>query len=190
MGKSEGNAVFLNEDPKDIYGKVMSWPDGLIGPAFELCTQVPRSEIALIVSGLKDQTANPRDLKMKLAWELTRIVGSRAGSGEDIANLAQEHFINTIQKKEVPDDLPSYSANGQKKLLVDWLVDAKLAASKTEARQKITEGAIKLKFEDSSDDSTAMQVIKDVKYELDFSPTVKSVVIQKGKFNFVRICAE
>jgi tyrosyl-tRNA synthetase len=38
MGKSEGNMIALSDDPKDIYGKVMSWTDGMIVSGFELCT--------------------------------------------------------------------------------------------------------------------------------------------------------
>jgi tyrosyl-tRNA synthetase len=99
MGKTEGNVVFLDEPANDIYGKVMSWPDGTIMPAFELCTLVPLAEIKKMEAELKSDRTNPRDLKMKLALEITKI-----NRGSEAATAAQTHFISTIQKKEVTAD--------------------------------------------------------------------------------------
>ena len=177
MGKTEGNVVFLNEAANDIYGKVMSWPDGTIVSAFELCTNVPLVEVKKIEAELKDSQINPRDYKMKLAHEITRI-----NRGQEAADKAQENFINTIQKKEVPTEMETYIAKKAQNSLVDLLVETKLAKSKTEARQKIEEGAIRIKIEGEAE----MSVIKDLKHEIDLG-TAKSVVIQKGKFNFVRV---
>jgi tyrosyl-tRNA synthetase len=176
MGKTEGNVVFLNETANDIYGKVMSWPDGTIVSAFELCTNVPTDEVKKIEAELKGGKTNPRDYKMKLAHEITRI-----NRGQEAADKAQENFVNTIQKKEVPAEMETYAAKKAKNLLVDLLVETKLAKSKTEARQKIEEGAIKIKAENEAE----MSVIKDVKHEIDLDAS--AVIIQKGKFNFVRV---
>lgn len=182
MGKSEGNVVSLDETAADVYGKIMSWPDGIILSAFELCTNVPMVEVNKIGTELKGGRTNPRDFKMKLAWEITKI-----NRGLEAADKAQENFVNTIQKKEIPTEMEDYSAAKAKNYLVDLLVETKLAKSKTEARQKIEEGAIKIKLETAGKNGNAdMQVIKDVKYEIDFS-VVKSAIIQKGKFNFIRV---
>lgn len=187
MGKSEGNAVFLNEDPKDIYGQVMSWPDGVIMTAFELCTQVPGAELAKMSAGWKDQSLNPRDLKMKLAYELTRIISGQAGSGDEAAALAQEHFIKTIQKREVPQEMAVYVVATAHNFLVDILLETRLVKSKTEGRQKIEEGAIKVRIDKKSGALGDLIVVKDVKYELNFTSEIASVTIQKGKFNFVKV---
>ena len=180
MGKSEGNVVFLNETANNMYGQIMSWPDGTIISGFELCTNIPLAEVRKIEAELKKGEANPRDFKMKLAREITSL-----NRGQAAAAKAQENFIKTIQKKEIPAEMEVYSVKKKQNTLVDLLVETKLVKSKTEARQKIEEGAIKIKIESGETDREEMQVIKDVKYEIDFSG-VKSVIIQKGKFNFVR----
>ncbi|MCX6754108.1 MAG: tyrosine--tRNA ligase, partial [Candidatus Nomurabacteria bacterium] len=68
MGKTEGNMIALSDTPEEMYGKVMSWTDGMIMPGFELCTNIPMFEIEAM-----DESFNPRDLKMKLAKEIVSI---------------------------------------------------------------------------------------------------------------------
>lgn len=183
MGKTEGNVVSLNETANDMYGKVMSWPDGIMVSAFELCTNVPMDELKKIEKELKSDKANPRDFKMKLAYEITKI-----NRGQEAAEKAQENFVSTIQKKEVPEEIESYPITKKQNTLVDLLVETKLAKSKTEARQKIEEGAIRIRPEKNGQDSAGeMTVIKDVKKEINFDGEIDSVVIQKGKFTFIRV---
>ncbi len=183
MGKTEGNVVFLDETANDMYGKIMSWPDGTIVSAFELCTGIPLDEIKKIDAELKAGQANPRDFKMRLAFEITKI-----NRGREAAEKAQDNFINTIQKKEIPEEMGIYKAVKKQNILVDLLVDTKLAKSKTEARQKIEEGAIKIKPEKAGrKDGGEMMVVKDVKQEINFNADMDSIVIQKGKFTFVRV---
>lgn len=173
MGKTEGNVVFLNEEANDIYGKVMSWPDGVLTTAFELCTNVPTAEIAALAVDLKKDKVNPRDLKMKLAFEITKI-----NRGVAAAEKAQENFINTIQKKEVPEVIPEWRAEKSSYLLVDLLVAAKLAPSKSEARRLIEQGAIKI----GKDDKLAVE--RDLKKEI---AIVSGLIIQRGPRHFIRI---
>ena len=138
MGKSEGNAVFLNQSPEDMYGKGMSWEDGVIVRALELCTKISISEIEEITEALKDDKNNPRDQKMRLAFELVKI-----NCGEKEAQRAQEHFVRTIQKGEAPEDVIEIQlAVGIKLLQV--LVDEKMAESGGDAKRKIKQGGVKL----------------------------------------------
>ena len=174
MGKSEGNAIFLNESANNMYGQAMSWPDGVITAAFELCTSVPLTEIAAMADNLKNNKINPRDLKMKLAWEITKI-----NHGKKEADLAQDTFIKTIQKKEAPADIAQWPAKRGKYNLIDLLVETKLAESKSEARRLVEQGAIKIK-ENAAD----FAVIKDIKREI----IIKGeIIIQRGKLYFIKI---
>lgn len=173
MGKSEGNVVFLNEKPNDMYGKIMAWPDGIICSAFELCTNVPATEIKKMSEALKNDQVNPRDLKMKLALEITKI-----NYGETIAEAAQENFIKTIQKKEMPSEIVTWQAKNDKYLIVDLLMETKLAASKSEARRLIEQGAIKV------NQGAQVSVIKDSQAEIDVR---KEIILQRGKLQFVKI---
>ncbi len=175
MGKSEGNIVFLNEKPNDMYGQIMSWSDGLLKSAFELCTNIKTEELKIINESLGDKSVNPRDLKMRLAYEVTKI-----NHGEASARAAQDNFINCVQKKEIPLDIESWQASKAIYNIVDLLVDTKLAASKTEGRRLIEQGAIKIK----SVDGQSEEVIKDVKQDIKITG---EIILQRGKLQFLKI---
>lgn len=173
MGKSEGNAVFLDNDAKDMYGKIMSWPDDLIIKSFELCTFFSLEETKEMERSLSNKKINPRDLKMKLAFEITKTI-----RGEKEAKKAQESFVSTVQKKVLPDDIEELSLEKEKIQLDELLIKTSLAKSKSEARRLITQGAIKI----INDNST--EVCSDPKSEI----SVKAnLIVQRGKRQFVKI---
>jgi tyrosyl-tRNA synthetase len=170
MGKSEGNAVSLNQKPEDMYGAVMSWNDGTIAPAFELCTKVPLERIAEVSALLQKKETNPRDLKMELAFEIVKI-----NFGAEIAEKAQEHFVKTIQNKEVPEEIPEKKVKAGEWKLSELLNEAWLVKSKGEARRLIAQGGIKVD-EEVSDKAELIVKIGD-----------KPVLLQRGKRQFLRV---
>ncbi|MCU0678856.1 MAG: tyrosine--tRNA ligase [Planctomycetes bacterium] len=170
MGKSEGNVVSLGETPENIYGQVMAWPDGMIGPGFELCTKLPWAEVVKVKEELNNLKTNPRDLKMKLAHELARIV-----HGEKAAVKAEAGFVKMFQKKETPDEVRSKKLEVRSINIIDLLVAADLAGSKGEARRLIKQGGIKVDNE----------VVKDEGLLVDISP--KEILLQRGKRQFIKV---
>ncbi|MCK4539725.1 tyrosine--tRNA ligase [Candidatus Parcubacteria bacterium] len=177
MGKSEGNAVFLNQTAENIYGAVMSWTDGVIGVAFELCTKAPMEEVKEVYQQLQGGKANPRDLKMKLAFEIVKI-----NSGEEAAHEAQEYFVKTVQKKEAPDIITNYQLHPSSEYkritnikLVELLAETGLAKSKSEARRLIAQNGIKIDG----------KVISDVDMEVEINK--KGFLLQRGKRQFLRV---
>ncbi len=169
MGKTTGNAVFLNQSPEDMYGSVMSWPDEIIANAFELCTKIPLVKLNKIKVDLSDKTKNPRDLKMKLAWEMVSLNHS-----EVKANNAQDYFIRTIQKKEIPDVVGIIDVK-MGDLLIDVLVKNKLATSKADARRKIDQGGIKADNKTVSD------------WQLKMDKSFNEKILKVGKREFRKI---
>jgi tyrosyl-tRNA synthetase len=174
MGKSEGNIVFLNETPNDMYGQIMSWPDGVLTSAFELCTNIGMAELKKIAEDFQKKKANPRDLKMRLALAITRI-----NHGEAAAQAAQDNFVRTIQKKEAPADIKAWRAAKTRYNILDLLVETKLASSKSEARRLLEQGAVKLKRDDA-----AATVLADAKAEIEIAG---AVILQRGKLQFIKI---
>jgi len=175
MGKTEGNMINLDEPAKEMYGKIMSWPDELIGLAFEICTDVPRDELTKIKDELKTGKTNPRDLKMRLAYEITKIYHS-----EKRAKEAEDYFVKTIQKKEVPEEVRSKKLEVRSMNIVELLVEVKLAGSKGEARRLIEQGGIKIKV--GAQDFVAVKDINTV-----INITKSGVLLQRGKRQFVRV---
>jgi len=173
MGKSEGNAFFLDDTASDMYGKVMSWTDGVLASAFELCTEIDMIEVKQLLTDSEAGKINPRDLKMRLAYEITKI-----NHGETGAQEAQEHFVKTVQNKEVPEDIEERKLSEDKMNIVDLLILLELALSKTEARRLIEQGGIKI---GNTENLTA---VSDVKVEIDLT---NGLIVQRGKRQFVKI---
>lgn len=137
MGKTEGNMVALSDSPRDMFGKVMSWTDGMILPGFELATKISTKEIEEIKKAL-DDGMNPRDAKIRLAKEMVAMF-----YGKNSADEAEKNFLSAFSEKGVPDDvLPVTVPAGM--LLSDILLELNLVASKGEFRRLIDEGAVSI----------------------------------------------
>ena len=100
MGKTTNNYIGVNEEPKQMYGKVMSIPDALIVRYFELAAFASGEEIEKMKKALKEGQ-NPRNLKMDLARKIVTIYHDAVA-----ARLAEEEFVNVFSKKELPEDIP------------------------------------------------------------------------------------
>lgn len=138
MSKSTGNIVPINTGAEDMYGKLMSIPDIAMGAYMRLATRWNPQEIEAIEKELASGKTHPRDVKMKMSFEITSIF-----YGEADARSAQEAFVKTFQKKEAPDEMPEYQlADGQ--TVLDVILAAKLVPSKSEARRLIDQKGVRL----------------------------------------------
>ncbi|MDA8234486.1 MAG: tyrosine--tRNA ligase [Clostridia bacterium] len=174
MSKSLGNYIGITESPREMYGKTMSIADELMVRYFELVTQVPLDEVRAIENGLKKGAMHPRDVKMRLGREIVTIY-----HGPEAAQAAEEEFKNIFQKGELPDEIPDLVINPEdlsegQIWLAKLLVQGGLAASTSEARRLITQGAVKI----------GEEKISDANYHL---TPVHGMVIRAGKRKFAKI---
>ncbi len=168
MSKSLGNYIGITDKPEDMYGKTMSIPDTLILKYFELATDVSIEDIKDIKKEL-EAGENPRNVKMRLAREIVRLYHS-----ESAAQEAEQHFITVFQKKDIPDEIPEVPVASGEQLLVDLVAELKLTPSKTETRNMIRGGGVKLDSEK----------VEDINLRLAVS---QPVVLQLGKRTMVRL---
>ncbi|HCC22759.1 TPA: tyrosine--tRNA ligase [Candidatus Falkowbacteria bacterium] len=164
MGKTEGNMITLADEPNDMFGKVMSWTDGMIVSGFELCTVVSMSRVKEVKKQLAEGV-NPRDLKVELAKEVVKIYFD-----ESAADEAEQNFINTFKNKQQPDEIEVKTITGRN--IVDVLVESGLVSSKTEAKRQIEQNAVR---------------VNDIPVDRDSLEVSDGDVIQKGKRHFVRV---
>lgn len=170
MSQSLGNYIGFDDEPNDMYGKVMSLPDNMILEYFEMVTRVSREKLKEIKGELL-RGENPRNLKMQLARE---IVGMY--HGDKHVKPAEEHFVQVFQKRENPDEIALMQIKEGKMNIVDLLVEASLVASKSEARRLIEQGGVKL------DDV----VVVDFELNVDLS---EEKLLKVGKRKFLRVCS-
>ncbi|MBL8102548.1 MAG: hypothetical protein JNM02_08475 [Anaerolineales bacterium] len=121
-----------------MFGKLMSVPDFAMGTYMRLVTRWSPQEIDKIEKDVASGVFHPRDAKMKMACEITSIF-----YGDEEAVAAQENFIKTFQQKEIPDEMPEFDLqDGQ--TVVDVILAAKLAESKSKARALIDQKGVRL----------------------------------------------
>ena len=146
MSKSNGTGVFLDLEPKDLFGAIMSQTDGMIRPLAVGCTRLSLEKIEELV-----QAVNPRDAKIELAFEITKIF-----HGEEEAIKAQDYFINTFSKKEISvEDMEELKITVDNRLM-DVLVGAELAESNADAKRKIKQGGVSVDDKKIIDISTTI----------------------------------
>lgn len=133
MSSSWGNTINLTDKSNDMYGKIMSIPDDLIESYFVHCTRVSAEEIKKLMS-----LENPRDAKMRLAFEIVKIY-----HGEEKAKEAEENFKTQFQKGGIPEDIEEFEIEDGDGILT-VLRKIKFVSSNSEARRKVMEKAVKL----------------------------------------------
>jgi len=138
MSKSTGNIVPINTGAEDMYGKLMSIPDFAMGKYMRLATRWSPHEIDSIESEIQSGKLHPRDAKMKVAFEITSIF-----YGEADAQKAQDVFVQTFQHKEIPDEVPEFELKPGQTVL-DVILEAKMASSKSEARRLFDQKGVRL----------------------------------------------
>ncbi len=169
MGKSENNFIALSDSPKEMFGKVMAWPDSLIEIGFEILTGIPGKEIEKIKKGLKSQKLNPKDAKIKLAEEIVKVNYSLS-----IAEKTKEEFNKIFKEKGLPLKISKVKIKEKSLGILDLLVKTKLVSSKAEAKRMICQRAVKV-GKKTEDDWRKNIEIK------------KGMIIQVGKRKFVKI---
>lgn len=170
MGKTEGNMVSLSNTAVDMYGKIMSWTDGMIYPGFELCTFVSGDELDGIRAELAHPDTNPKSLKCHLALEIVKIYHGDAKAAE-----AAEYFSKAFGSREMPEDIETFKVRKGEKLSAA-LIEKGILSSVGEFKRLVGEKAIKI-------DGTAE--ITDFNHVIDSDITLKV-----GKKRFVSFKAE
>jgi tyrosyl-tRNA synthetase len=168
MSKSTGNHIPLLSTPEDMFGKVMSVPDQAMSSYMKLLTRWTPDEISQIEADIASRELHPRDAKMRLAHEIVSIY-----QGEPEAVEAEEAFRRVFQEQLEPEDMEEFRLTGSASL-VEVMVQAKLASSKSQARRLIQQRGVKLDETTVEDGESPLELA---------SPTVLRV----GKRRFVRL---
>lgn len=161
MSKTYDNCIYLEDPANEMYGKIMSMKDELIGVYFETCTDVPMSEIPAILA------IHPKDAKMRLGREIVTLY-----HGAATATKAEENFTRTFSQGEAPEEAQEivFSRN-----LMETFVNAGIIESNSQYRRLQEAGAIR--FADTDE-------------ILPPAGAPFGRVIRIGKHRFVKVIAE
>lgn len=165
MSKSLGNYIGIDEEPSEMFGKIMSISDELMWKYYELLTDIAPTEI----EAMKSSGANPRDLKVNLAKLIIKDFHS-----EEDAKKAEEDFVARFVKKEIPDEIEETQIASGTYNLAELLVNTNLASSKKEAKRLIEQGGVKLNSEKVSDTNAEIELTNEI-------------LLQVGKRKFLKV---
>ena len=135
MSTSWGNVINIDDEPSDMFGKVMSLRDDLLQTYFLLCTDMSAEEAGKMGARI-EAGENPRDLKLDLAEQIVALYW-----GAMAAVKARKTFIDTFSLKKIPEEVETISVNPNT-TLVDTFLGAEIIKSKTEWRRLVDEGAV------------------------------------------------
>jgi len=166
MSSSWGNVININDYPKEMYGKVMSLRDELVIEYFKLCTRLSDEEI-FVIGGQLSSGGNPRDAKMRLAFEIVKLY-----HGEEKAKEAEENFISVFQKGAAPAEAEEVHAQ-KGAALSEILVGKGIVHSKSEWQRIVRGGGAEI---------VSGGKITDPRFSVN-----ENILLRVGKKRFVKI---
>lgn len=169
MSKSLGNAIAVEDSPREIYGKTMSVPDSLMWDWYLLLTDLPQAEIASRRARVEAGDLHPKGIKQELARRLVAQF-----HGEEAARGAEAEFEAVFAGGGIPEDVPEKDLNGSW-TLTKLLTAADLAPSNGEARRLIQQGAVAIDGEKADDPF------------LELAPRAEPYLFKVGKRRFARV---
>jgi len=168
MSKSLNNYIAVFDTSADKYGKTMSIPDDMIINYFNYATTLTPAEIDDIKTDL-DSGANPKHSKQRLAREIVTLY-----HGKETAQEAEDEFQRVFSNKDLPSDIPDYSAGASEIWIVKLLTESGMTESNSEARRMIKQGAVSIDNEKVTDEG--LLVVTD-----------PPKTIKVGKRKFIRV---
>jgi tyrosyl-tRNA synthetase len=161
MSKSYGNYVGVTERPEEMFGKLMSIPDDVMGDYW-----------LLLLGEELDRDRHPGEAKRELA---RRLVDRFRGDGAGAA--AEERFDRVHVRGEVPDEIPTVSlaADGGE-VHLPHLLSSEFGLSASEARRLIRQGGVRIDGD----------VVEPGRLDVP-AAELAGRVVQVGKRRFVRV---
>ncbi len=175
MGKSLSNYIAMTAPAHDMFGKLMSLPDHAMRSYFETLTDVPQAELDEFERKMAEGSLNPRDVKLRMAREIVSEFHNPAAAQE-----AEEAFIRQFSERKLPADIPDYHLSEPVNILT-LLVDARLVASKSEARRLVHQGGVTFFPEGEAGEA---ERITDVNFTV---PVIDGAILKVGKLQYIRI---
>jgi len=171
MSKSLGNYVAVEDEPFEMFGKLMSISDELMWKYWLLLSDRPKAEIDAHRQRVDSGEVHPMDAKKELA---RTIVGEFHSVAD--AEAAQVEFERVFSSRKLPQDIAEIALDieGGSALLSKVLVQAGLASSNSEARRLITQGGVKVEGDQQRDPKTVLEAGRDQ-------------LVQVGKRKFARL---
>jgi tyrosyl-tRNA synthetase len=174
MSQSLGNYIGIREAPEEMFGKVMSIPDSLVGRYAELATQMSPENVADVAEEARTGGPEAGAAKRRVARAIVAVY-----HGDDAANSAEVAFDRQFKEHKVPEaieeaDIPADAIDGEEVYLPRVLAELRLASSRSDARRLIAQQGVRLNGEVVTREQLA-------------AAELRGATLQVGKRRFVRL---
>lgn len=168
MSKSYNNYIGVDDEPSDMFGKVMSISDDLMWRYYELLSSRTIPEIDQMKQDVETGSLHPMEAKMRFAHEMVKRF-----HGLEQAEAARGGFEKVFQSRSLPDDMPDVVVSLEKPWICAVLKEAGLTSGTSEAKRLVDQGAVRVNDEKVADHE---QVLEKGTY-----------IIKVGKRRFARV---
>lgn len=172
MSATAGNAIGIEEPAAEMYGKMLSLPDGLMTKYLRLVTDLHPDDVDALANELSSGKTPAVEVKRRLAREVVALFHSSQAATE-----AESRFDRQFRERLAPEDALSFDPGARDSwFLPSLLTECGLAASGSEARRKVAEGSVRLDGQRLTDPTAELPV-----------ESLDGHVLQLGKRRFVRL---
>ncbi len=165
MSKSKGNYIGVTDEPKDMFGKVMSISDEMMENYFRLLTDFTEEQI----SGWLSPGWHPKEAKMTLADATVSTF-----YGDETAKAAAAEFDRVFARKQLPSEIPEFVLPSEPISVKQLLLACKLVETGGEAKRMCAQSAVSIDGNRAADPNAQIT-------------PANGMTIQVGKRKFARI---
>ncbi|MFN2595173.1 MAG: tyrosine--tRNA ligase [Actinomycetota bacterium] len=174
MSQSLGNYVGIREEPAEMFGKLMSLPDIMVGRYADLATELPSEEVERLTNDASSGGPQANQAKRAMA----RAVVSQY-HGDTAATEAEGSFDRQFKQHEIPEEIPeaqvpAAALEDTEVYLPALLAELDLTSSRGEARRLLAQGGVRVDGDPVSEERIPVD-------------SVRGSVVQVGRRRFVRI---
>jgi tyrosyl-tRNA synthetase len=169
MSKSLDNYISLEDSSTDMFGKMMSISDDLMIRYYELLSRRKATDVATVVSGLKDGSYHPMNAKKELAAEIVEHY-----HGEGSGQLERDKFEARFSKNKIPDDILTVEKEAGELDVLAFLTEIEFIKSNGEGRRLMKQNAFKVDFKASNAEKLQIE-------------SSKEYILKLGKLRIVKV---
>ena len=166
MSKSKGNYIGVTDEPKDMFGKVMSISDEMMENYFTLLTDIPTEKIAEIVN---PDITHPKEAKVLLGKTIVSQFYDQAA-----ADAAAAEFDKVFAQGQLPDEIPEFELPSESISVKQLLLACKLVETGGDAKRMCAQSAVTIDGNKITDPNAQVT-------------PARGMVIHVGKRRFARI---
>lgn len=172
MSKSLDNYISLEDNPTDMFGKIMSISDEIMIKYYELLCRRSAADVEIVISGLKDGSYHPMNAKKELAAEIVDYYHPE-GSGASERKKFEERF----SKNKIPDDIAIADVDAGELNLLAFMTDIGWLKSNGEGRRLLKQNAVKIDFKAYKEETLKIE-------------SGSEYILKAGKLRIIKICGK